>query len=262
MRRKRTPSSLATSELVRRLIAVLEAEKKYIEGRGYAVPHRIRLKLQWNKFSDDVDGEMKKLSEELTVAALDFINDNLYLTIGPLDVEVAHDYFVQGVKFLVSFDDLSATDTSAASSTVTLEAGNAAIASTDQSGGSPKHIDKSICLSYRYRIDDRQFADRMEVEAGERIKVGRDASNDIVINHPSVSKFHCTILVGENGELKIADTGSTNGTIVDGNRIEYGRTITRDSGCNVRMGDIEVDFETDDLSIGSAGPAECINDNI
>jgi hypothetical protein len=244
------------------LIAILEAEKRYVEGRGYAVPHRIRLKLQWNKFSDDVEGEIKKLREELTVAALDFINDNLYVTVGPLDVDVAHDYFVQGIKFLVSFDDLSATDTSAASSTITFDTGTVSKLPKSQSGGSPKHTDEGICMSYRYQIDDKQFADSLHAKAGERIKVGRDASNDIVINHPSVSKFHCTILVGENGELKIADTGSTNGTIVDGSRIEYGRTITKDSFCKVRVGDIEVDFDTDDLSTGSAGPAECIDDNI
>lgn len=256
MRRKRTPGSLATSELVRRLLAILEAEKRHVEGRGYAVPHRIRLKLQWNKFSDDVDGELKKLREELTVAALDFINDNLYLTTGPLDVDVVHDYFVQGVKIFVSYDDLSATDTSAVSTTVGLESGNAIPLLTATPGESPTDNAGGTILTYKYTIEGRQVADRLRRRAGDRIKVGRDTSNDIVIRHPSVSKFHCTLLFGGNGELKIADTGSTNGTIVDGIRIEYGKTIAKDRGCTVQVGDIQLLLDMDHSDDGSAGLSE------
>lgn len=51
-----------------------------------------------------------------------------------------------------------------------------------------------------------------------RLAVGRDVSNDIVLNEPSVSGFHALIL-RENERFIIADLGSTNGCFVNGQRI-------------------------------------------
>ena len=50
---------------------------------------------------------------------------------------------------------------------------------------------------------------------GVRITVGRDASNDIVLDDPSVSGFHAVFLV-EAGEVLVTDLGSRNGTRVEG----------------------------------------------
>lgn len=50
---------------------------------------------------------------------------------------------------------------------------------------------------------------------GVRITVGRDASNDIVLDDPSVSGFHAVFLV-EAGEVQVTDLGSRNGTRVEG----------------------------------------------
>jgi hypothetical protein len=47
------------------------------------------------------------------------------------------------------------------------------------------------------------------------ISVGRTSENDIAIPEYSVSKRHC-IIARVNGEFRLTDMGSTNGTIVDG----------------------------------------------
>jgi len=47
------------------------------------------------------------------------------------------------------------------------------------------------------------------------ISVGRTSENDIAIPEYSVSKRHC-IISRVNGEFRLTDMGSTNGTIVDG----------------------------------------------
>jgi ABC-type multidrug transport system ATPase subunit len=51
------------------------------------------------------------------------------------------------------------------------------------------------------------------------ITIGRDASNDVVIDHPVVSKRHAEI-VKQNGKVVLVDLGSTNGTFVNGIKVK------------------------------------------
>lgn len=47
--------------------------------------------------------------------------------------------------------------------------------------------------------------------------IGRGSDADIQVNDSGVSRIHCSIVLGS--EVLIRDNGSTNGTLVDGNRI-------------------------------------------
>jgi len=51
------------------------------------------------------------------------------------------------------------------------------------------------------------------------LKVGRTAPADIVLSDSEVSRAHCLVTV-EDGQLMVADLGSTNGTYVDGTKVE------------------------------------------
>jgi ABC-type multidrug transport system ATPase subunit/pSer/pThr/pTyr-binding forkhead associated (FHA) protein len=51
------------------------------------------------------------------------------------------------------------------------------------------------------------------------ITIGRDASNDVVIDHPVVSKRHAEIIKHE-GKVILVDLGSTNGTFVNGIKVK------------------------------------------
>jgi transcriptional regulator with GAF, ATPase, and Fis domain len=59
---------------------------------------------------------------------------------------------------------------------------------------------------------------RTYVHDGEICRIGSAASNDLVLIDPTISRFHCSIQ-REGGSWRIVDTGSTNGTRVDGVRI-------------------------------------------
>lgn len=54
---------------------------------------------------------------------------------------------------------------------------------------------------------------------GDRFSIGKHPSNEVVIEHDSVSRFHCEIVILERGP-RVRDLVSRNGTILDGVDIE------------------------------------------
>ena len=82
---------------------------------------------------------------------------------------------------------------------------------------------------------------RTIVHDGDLCKIGSHASNDIVLRVPMVSRFHCR-LVREDGLWRLRDSGSMNGTKLDGVRvrdadvIEGGVLNIGDSVVRVRAG--------------------------
>ena len=59
---------------------------------------------------------------------------------------------------------------------------------------------------------------RSVVHDGDVCRIGSHASNDIVLRDPMVSRFHCR-LVREDGVWRLRDSGSMNGTKLDGVRV-------------------------------------------
>lgn len=58
----------------------------------------------------------------------------------------------------------------------------------------------------------------------DTISLGRDITNDIVINDPEVSRHHLRLTRGVDG-YQIEDLGSTNGTFVNGQRLSAPRQL-------------------------------------
>jgi putative peptide zinc metalloprotease protein len=71
--------------------------------------------------------------------------------------------------------------------------------------------------------------------------VGRDVSNDVVIDDPSVSRNHARVVRGPDG-FTIEDLDSFNGTTVNG-RVLHGDWATLPDVATLHIGDIEVTFE-------------------
>jgi pSer/pThr/pTyr-binding forkhead associated (FHA) protein len=60
----------------------------------------------------------------------------------------------------------------------------------------------------------------LRISAGEVKTVGRTARADFMVDAALVSRLHCKLLVSKDGELTVQDLGSTNGTLVNGERVE------------------------------------------
>lgn len=70
--------------------------------------------------------------------------------------------------------------------------------------------------------------------------VGRAIRSDFIVEAPLVSRFHCRLHVTEEGRLEVEDLGSTNGTFVNGRRVERAALA---SGDLVRLGRAELTVE-------------------
>ncbi len=74
---------------------------------------------------------------------------------------------------------------------------------------------------------------------GERLRIGRDPSNDVVLGDPNVSRFHAEV-VRSNGAMELRDLGSRNGTRLDG---QLTRRAALGSGSQIGVGPFQLLFD-------------------
>jgi len=228
-------SSLATSELSEKLKQLLNSEVKDLGPKGRFVPHNIKLKMQWNKFSADSDDSMKKLEYELLTAAIDHINDNLYHTYQPLKIEVKPDYFTEGIKFFASFGQFDEKEQEVEI--------NVTVPQLNVQKLIPEPIqnqEEIEIVMADFPIGDNRKAVELKFTPGRRLAVGRTKENDLSIDDSSISKIHAALVLNSENQLMVADTGSTNGTFINGNRLAYGRAFVIEDNDKLKFGTVEV----------------------
>lgn len=73
---------------------------------------------------------------------------------------------------------------------------------------------------YSLRVTAPDGTTRTHPFPGTQVTIGRDASNTIVLEGTGVSAFHCMIEVQAGGVCTLKERGSTNGTWLNGRRLE------------------------------------------
>ena len=234
-------SSLATSELIERLKSLLDAEAKDIGGGRKFVPHNIKLKMQWDKFSTDAEAAIKKLENELLIAAIDHINDKRYYTYAPLKLEIKPDYFTTGVKLLAGFDSFGdeETEREGAINVSLPDLKNVVVSPPPEIVIEPE---KEIFIA-SFTIKDQPRTKELAFAERQRLSVGRTKENDLWLDDVSVSKIHAALILNSQKHLVISDTGSTNGTFINDERIAYGRAVAVKAGDKLRFGTVAVALE-------------------
>ena len=239
-RRWKPSSSLATSELTEKLKKLLDLEVRDLKEKGKFVPHNLKLKMQWDKFSTDSEKALKTLQNELLIAAIDHINDNRYQTYEPINLEVKPDYFTEGVKLIASFDKVGKEENEAAMNVTVPDIKVGDFAPT------PPIIEiepQKEIVTAEYSVGGKPKSVKLVFSPGTRRSVGRNKQNDLVIEDNSVSKIHAAIVLNRENQLQIADTGSTNGTFINDQRISYGKAVTISDSDNVKFGTVEVSIK-------------------
>lgn len=92
----------------------------------------------------------------------------------------------------------------------------------------------------------------------QEMTIGRDASAEIHVNDPSISRKHATIHL-EEGKAKLKDLGSSNGTYVNGFKVQSGATVGLAKEDMIRLGNSIFKFlpagELETLYFGALGSA-------
>lgn len=234
----RPSSSLATSELIERLKKLLDAEALDAEGGRKFVPHNIKLKMQWDKFSTDSESSLKKLENELLAAVIDHINDNRYHTYAPLKLEIKPDYFTEGVKLLAGFDKFAEERGEIEVNVTVPDLKNVLLTPPEEIQVAP--AEEVFLAEFTFGGKAKQI--RLVFSDKKRISVGRNKENDLSIEDQSVSKIHASLVLNGENQLLVSDTGSTNGTFVNDRRIPYGKALAINEGDRVKFGTVEVTF--------------------
>lgn len=78
--------------------------------------------------------------------------------------------------------------------------------------------------------------------------MGRATRADFIVDAALVSRLHCRFSLDDLDRLGVEDLGSTNGTFVNGNKVERAPLL---SGDRVKVGRVEFTVRAEELSAGS-----------
>jgi FHA domain len=226
-------TGLTTSKLIERMKALID-ERVRDEGRkGRIAPHHLVLKVEWGTHSEAPPEILDDLKHEILAAAIDHINDHRYRTLAPVSVDAEVDIFTTGISVDPTFgefeEDLRRED----------EAKRAEKAGVPIPGTAPPMPDIQVMARVTQQYGSREIP-LIFKPGGKRLNVGRASDNELTLNDSSVSKIHAALLMNSEGTLLVADTGSTNGTYINGRRIAYGESRPIEEGDVLGFGDVEV----------------------
>lgn len=74
------------------------------------------------------------------------------------------------------------------------------------------------------------------------VTVGRTSNNDLVVEDPSVSRFHAWFQKDEDQSWSVVDAGSKNGTWIEGKRLKPKKPWPLGAKARIRFGSVDVTF--------------------
>ncbi len=233
-------SGLTTSQLIDRMKRLIDERARDEGPKGRIAPHQLKLKVEWGTHSEAPPEILKELEHEVLAEAIDHINDHRYRTLAPVKVETEVDIFTTGVSVDPTFgefeEELRKEDEERRASSIDLAI--------------PKGVPPMPDVMVMARVTRGDLTSEVPLAfkpGGKRLNVGRASDNELSLNETSVSKIHATLVMNQEGTLLVADTGSTNGTYINGRRIAYGEARHIEDGDVVGFGDVEVRFKKDNI---------------
>ena len=82
----------------------------------------------------------------------------------------------------------------------------------------------------------------LRLPSGSVKTVGRTTGADFILDAALVSRLHCRLTAEQDGQLVVEDLGSTNGTVVNGKRIDR---ATLGAGDSLQVGRVTFQVSSD-----------------
>lgn len=215
----------------RRIVPVIERviEENVRNRDGVMLaPDIIEVRFDYETFAGFDDKHRAFLSRELASNINEYVHNRRYTVDRTVQVRLRSDPFTKTVKAAAAF-------------------------SSDSSGAveSPKAVSMQrpgakALRTLRFISPAGSMELCTELTHGESAAgLGRSRDNALIVNDSSVSNFHAALSLSAEGEVLIADLGSSNGTSVNGVLIERGRRKPVRSGDRIRFGDVDfvIEFE-------------------
>ena len=234
-------SGFTTTRLIERMNRLIDERVRNDPKRGRIAPHVMKLKIEWGTHSEAPPESVRELENEVLAAAIDHINDQRLRTLAPVEVETLVDIFTTGIAVDPSygaFEEELQREDEERQRTAAGEAAAAAVP-TASLGAAVKNVSVHARIQIGKESEEKALSFK---PGGKRLSVGRATDCDLSLAHPSVSKIHAAILMNREGTLLVSDTGSVNGTYINGRRINYGEARQLEDGDVVGFGDVEVRF--------------------
>ena len=224
-------SGLSSDQLITRMNRLIDERVREEKGKGRIAPHFLKLKMEWGTHSETPEEVTQRLETEILAAAIDHINDNRYRTLAPVQIETEVDIFTSGISVDPTFGEF---EEELRQKDLEKKIGKKIKAPTQ---------DSALTIAARVTLPEGgRDVELLFVPGGRRLNVGRGTDSDLHLNHSSVSKIHAALKMDNLGTLLVADTGSTNGTHINGVRIAYGEARPIADGDVVAFGEVEVRF--------------------
>lgn len=112
-------------------------------------------------------------------------------------------------------------------------------------GGETKIVGPTDATSRKIQVPVALALQKRTDSFPQMITIGRTSNNDVVIAHPSVSKFHAYVRVPAEGlpsdaPFQLCDADSGNGTLVNNNRVPRSPPTEINPGDTIRFGQVEL----------------------
>jgi septum formation topological specificity factor MinE len=226
--KQQTFSPREIGDLTSRIERVIENSlKEDKHGTKRVAPNHFKILFTYEETSRLNTQYIEALATELKAVIFEYINNRRYETRGPVMVETGRDLFAKVTVIKPGFD---ATDPSQ-------KPGVGSLPETATQGGkASKQAGDAHSLELR-GADGRSH--RVQLRAGAApAYIGRVAGNAVRIDDPSISRMHCSIALRGNGEIVVADLGSSNGTFVNGQLLPANEARAVKAGDTIKVGDI------------------------
>lgn len=103
---------------------------------------------------------------------------------------------------------------------------------TEAAGPPPRDESETFLL----QLKGPRIGARIQLAEGETT-IGRSEASQVVLEAESVSRRHCSLLVVGH-EVRLMDLGSTNGTLVNGRRLQAEEPVVLEVGDRIEVGEI------------------------